>query len=50
MPKYKVYVNAGIEILDEVEAESESEARSKAHDLIGHPDYACDIEVTKIDD
>lgn len=48
MKKYKVYVNAGIEIWDEVEAENETEAHAKAYDLIGHRDYECNIEVEKI--
>lgn len=45
MPKYSVYVNAGIEIWDEVEADNESDAEKKAYDLIGHRDYDCNIEV-----
>lgn len=48
--KFKIYVNAGIEIWDEVEAKDEGEARSKAYDLIGHSTYECDITIEKIED
>ena len=50
MSKYKVYVNAGIEIWDEVDAESEEDAHQQAYDLIGHREYQCEITVEKIED
>lgn len=49
MKKYRVYINAGIEINDELEAENEEEAHEKAYALIGHRDYECSIEVTEIE-
>jgi hypothetical protein len=48
MPRYSVYVNAGIEISAEVEAENEKEAEQKAYDMIGHREYECTIEVEEI--
>lgn len=45
--KYKVYVNASIEIWDEVEADNDTEAYDKAYDLIGHRAYDCNIELEK---
>lgn len=50
MRKYRVYINAGIEIWDEVEAESIAQARHMAHDLIGHRTYQCDMEIEDITD
>lgn len=50
MKRYKVYVNAGIEIWDEVEAENENDASNQAYALIGHSDYECNIEVTEVTD
>ena len=50
MAKYHVYVNASIEISDDVDAEDECEAYQKAYYLIGHRDYECSIDVTKIEE
>lgn len=50
MPKYNIYVNAGIEINEQIEAESEEDAHQKAFDLIGHRTYECHIEVEKVEE